>query len=170
MEGDQSIKHSEFSPILCKERMDRLKSDIDNGLESARKEIHSCHEAMSQRIAAEKDLAIAKSDGHQRAIMDALGRIESTLDSQTGQIEDLEEELEIIKEKLPTDAIKRLCALEDWRRYVIGGFSVVFLFVTLLWLFVEHVLNEKDAVVKAAQSIIEVHAEMQKKEAKDGKP
>lgn len=136
-----------YNPILCSERMGRLKSDIDNGLNAVRNDVAVCQREMIQKIAAERDLAAAKSEGNQKAVSEALSRIAKALEENEDRIEELEDQM-------PTDAINRMVSLEGWRKYIIGGFSAFSLFAYLLWLHVSHVTTEHSAIVQAAQKIL----------------
>lgn len=137
-----------YNPYLCAERMGRLKSDIDNGLTSIRNDVVACKQSLTEKMEAAGLLAATKNEGYQRAVLDALTRIEKSN-------EDFNERLEALEGEMPTDNINRLAGLEGWRKYILGMAAVIGIAGGIFWKYLQHIIDEHQMVTQKFIQITE---------------
>lgn len=166
MSDNESQLSMEYNPVLCKERMDRLRetsrntentlrSEITNGLSSVRTDLVNCRESIINKIEAENQLEILKDAGYQKAITEALARIDLGMAEQDARIENLKMDLRNINLLIPNKCINRLSNLESERKYIVGLFGASGLVAYLFYKYIEHVLVQHAETLAQASSLIE---------------
>ncbi len=115
-----------FNEKLCDEKMAHLRSEF---------------EALAK-------VNTVKAELNAKIVETAIARIDKAYDAQ-------KDATELLKDKIPSNCIERIAGLEGWRKYIVGSYGSVAVFMYLLWKYIEHSLAEHADIILEAKEIVE---------------